>query len=174
MVIPTVFEGFLIGGYGFIEYFFIWWNCRKPLVDCNCRNKNTCPLDGKCLTDNIIYQASVTSQNGVEETYTGLTADKFKLRYANHKKSFTHENYSTDSTLSSYIWKLKSENINYSISWKIIDRGKPFSPIHGNCQLCTKEKYFIIFNPEISSLNSRNELGTACRHKPKLLLSNLK
>ena len=141
---------------------------------CNCRTKNNCPLDGECLTDNLVYGATVKSPNNVEETYTGLTSDTFKIRYANHKKSFNHENYSTESTLSTYLWKLKKETINYSLSWKIIDRGKPFSPIHGNCQLCTKEKYHIIFSPEISSLNKRNELGSACRHKSKLLLSNLK
>ena len=28
---------------------------------CNCRNKESCPLEGKCLTDNIIYQATVTT-----------------------------------------------------------------------------------------------------------------
>ena len=28
---------------------------------CNCRNRNNCPLDGKCLTPNIIYEAQITS-----------------------------------------------------------------------------------------------------------------
>ena len=27
---------------------------------CNCRNKKSCPLEGKFLSDNIIYQATVT------------------------------------------------------------------------------------------------------------------
>ena len=26
---------------------------------CNCRKKNNCPLDGKCLTPNIIYEAQI-------------------------------------------------------------------------------------------------------------------
>ena len=28
---------------------------------CNCRNRNNCPLDGKCLTPNIICEAQITS-----------------------------------------------------------------------------------------------------------------
>ena len=28
---------------------------------CNCRNKNNYPLDGKCLTPNIIYEVQITS-----------------------------------------------------------------------------------------------------------------
>ena len=141
---------------------------------CNCRKNRKCPLDGECLSKNIIYQATVKNKiNNVEENYLGLTGDPFKLRFGNHKKSFNHENYSTDSTLSSHIWKLKRENVDYDISWKIIDRGKPFSPITNICQLCTKEKYHIIFSPEKSSLNNRDELGTACRHKLKLLLQKI-
>ena len=141
---------------------------------CNCQKNNVCPLNGECLTNNIIYQATVRETNSnVEENYLGLTGDTFKLRYGNHKKSFKHENYSTESTLSSHIWKLKKENVDYDISWKIIDRGKPFSPVTNVCQLCTKEKYYLIFNPELCSLNNRDELGAACRHKRKLLLQNV-
>ena len=152
-------------------------NATKPLSTtkpCNCLKKNPCPLSGECLSTNVVYQATVNqTQTDIEENYVGLTADPFKLRFGNHKKSFKHENYSSESTLSSYIWKLKSENINYNISWKIIDRGKSFSPITNICQLCTKEKFHIIFHPELSSLNSRNELFSSCRHKMKQLLKNI-
>ena len=39
---------------------------------CNCRNKDLCPLQGKCLTTNVIYNAEVTS---LDKTmiYIGLT-----------------------------------------------------------------------------------------------------
>ena len=30
--------------------------------ECNCRKKDQCPLDGKCLTQNVVYQATVTTQ----------------------------------------------------------------------------------------------------------------
>ena len=28
---------------------------------CNCRNKNQCPIKNKCLTNNVIYKATVTT-----------------------------------------------------------------------------------------------------------------
>ena len=105
------------------------------------------------------------------ENYIGLTADTFKIRIGNHKKSFNHEQYKTESELSKHIWKLKEDNIGYKITWKIIDRGKSFNPVTKICQLCTKEKYYLIFKPEMCSLNSRNELGAHCRHKRGLLHS---
>ena len=36
-------------------------NTAETEESCNCRNKNNCPLDGKCLTPNIIYEAQITS-----------------------------------------------------------------------------------------------------------------
>ena len=46
---------------------------------CNCRNKSNCPLEEKCLTPKVIYQAYVT--NDVDEEYKfyyGLTETSFK------------------------------------------------------------------------------------------------
>ena len=63
---------------------------RSPEKTCNCRFKPACPLNGKCLTSNIIYQATVESDGG-SETYIGLTANEFKTRYRNHTTSFRHE-----------------------------------------------------------------------------------
>lgn len=51
---------------------------------CNCRVKPNCPLDEKCLMENIIYQATVESEEGSKETYIGLTGNTFKTRF--HKE----------------------------------------------------------------------------------------
>ena len=32
---------------------------------CNCRNKESCPLPGKCLTESVVYQATVTRQDNL-------------------------------------------------------------------------------------------------------------
>ena len=50
--------------------------------------------------------------------------------------------------LSSHIWELKNKNIDFQVTWTILDRAKPFSPVTQICNLCTKEKYFIIFEPD--------------------------
>ena len=43
--------------------------------------------------------------------------------------------------------------------WKVIDWGAPFTPVTGRCNLCTKEKFYILRKPEMASLNSRQEVG---------------
>ena len=140
-------------------------------VKCNCRNKAECPLPGKCLTPSLIYQAQVET-TASKESYIGLTANTFKSRYSGHKSSFNKINRRNETTLSKHIWDLKEKNENYQITWKVISQAQPFSQVSGLCELCTREKFLIVFKPELATLNSRNELLGSCRHKRKKLLMN--
>ena len=64
------------------------------------------PFENKCLTKGIIYQATVTSEEG-SETYIGLADTDFKSRFKNHKQAFKKQTYSTQTELSMYEWELK-------------------------------------------------------------------
>ena len=152
---------------------------------CNCRIKDSCPLEGKCLSDNLIYQATVTSipppQNQTPasqtdppqtHTYIGLASTTFKIRIGNHKKSFNHRRYGKETTLSRLVWELKDQGCEYDISWKMIERAQPFSPITGVCALCTTEKWYILFKPELATINKRDEINNHCFHKVPVLLDN--
>jgi len=140
---------------------------------CNCRIAEQCPIENKCLTKSIVYQATVTNNNtGKEETYIGLSENTFKTRYAQHKASFNNRNKSNSTRLSQYIWTLKDSNVPHTINWKIMSQCKPYSTNSKKCNLCIREKYFIICHPNLSSLNNRNELATECRHRKKHLLEN--
>ena len=50
---------------------------------CNCRNKDTCPLDGSCLKQCFIYKAEVHVDNDYKIYYGAVEGD-FKFRYNNH------------------------------------------------------------------------------------------
>ena len=119
---------------------------------CNCRNKNECPLPGKCKTPALIYQATVESGTA-SETYVGLSAPPFKERFYGHKGSFLHKKREKETSLSKHIWELKGKNIPYTLSWKLLSRAQPFSQVSGVCQLCTREKYFICYKSEICTMN---------------------
>ena len=140
---------------------------------CNCRNANQCPLGGECLLKSIVYQATVVTTNtGLTNTYVGLTESAFKTRYANHKASFTHRNKKNSTELSKYIWQLKDSGSDFSITWKVLKRTKSYSNSTNSCSLCNWEKYFIITKPTLATLNKRNELVSACRHRAKYSLKN--
>ena len=145
----------------------------KDNKTCKCRQKDACPLDGNCLQPSVIYQATVTSKdNPTPETYIGLTENEFKTRYRNHIASFRHTRSRNSTELSKHIWNLKDNNIDYSISWRILSSTKAYNSASKQCNLCLKEKLLIICRPDISTLNKRNELVSSCRHRNKALLRN--
>ena len=145
---------------------------------CNCM-RIPCPMpgQGKCRSKNAVYQAIVTVaprpevQGEVEEvhTYVGATHD-FKERYYGHRSSFNLEASRTSTTLSKFVWKMKDEGRQYSIKWRIIDRGAAYRPAAKRCNLCLKEKYWIIFHPEMASLNDHSEIWRPCMHRHSTFL----
>ena len=55
---------------------------------CNCRQKSSCPLDGKCLTKCVVHKATVTeTTSNNQETYIGLTENEFKTRFNNNNNN---------------------------------------------------------------------------------------
>ncbi len=63
---------------------------KLPRETRNCRKSQDCPVNGPCLNESVIYQATVKTDNGEpEQTYVGLTANSFKTRYAHTKRETT-------------------------------------------------------------------------------------
>ena len=135
---------------------------------CNCKNRPKCPLQGNCVKENVVYQATVATEK-TTETYVGL-ASNFKERYRNHQTSFKHRSKRNETELSKYIWDLKDRQKSFDVNWRILRSCQPYSNVSRKCNLCLQEKYFIIFRKDLSSLNKRNELASSCRHRNRLSL----
>ena len=94
---------------------------KNKQVGCNCRIKNSCPLDNKCLTWQLVYQVDVTNNLDDEyKFYLGLVETTFKERYTNHKSSFNNENSKNSAELSKHVCSLRGDNKILSIKWKIV------------------------------------------------------
>ena len=89
---------------------------------CNCINKEKCLLQEKGLTNNIMYKATVTSNQDTyqHKIYYGITETKFKQRYANHIKSLRHGKYQINNELSNELWSIKNNNNTPNIAWEIL------------------------------------------------------
>ena len=115
------------------------------------------PDKGSCLPE-----ATVKSNNRTE-TYVGITSTEFKTRWRKHQVSFTNEKRKSDTELSKHLWQLKSKQENFY--------DKMENPnITKRCNLCLTEKFFIITQPHLATLNKRNELISTSRHKRKYIL----
>ena len=148
---------------------------NQDVPACNCIVKNQCPLNGECLAENTIYEATIsidddTNDDNVPMKYIGLAETTFKKRFSNHKKSFNHERYENETELSKQYWKFKRQNKNPTVSWKIVRRTGGFQRASMKCNLCLNEKL------EIATkfgdiMNSKSELISKCRHVNKHTLA---
>ena len=84
----------------------------------NCRNKENCPLNGKCSQTCILYKADIIT-NKNSHIYYGESDGEFKSRYNNHSNSFRHRYHEQDAELSNYIWKLQGNCINFNVKWSV-------------------------------------------------------
>ena len=140
--------------------------------NCNCRGGTTkCPMeDARCKDASVLYQATVEEEGKPDQTYTGVAATSWKIRYGNHKSNFTHSAQRVKSSLAGHIWKLKDEGRQYALKWRTLARLPTYNPSTNSCRLCLCEKYTIMFKPELASLNQRDEFFTHCRHREAKLL----
>jgi len=75
---------------------------ENPAWTCNCRRGTKCPLNGECLKNCIVYQATFKSENK-QATYFGFCATTFKARYNNHTLLFRHQQKSASTDLSKHV-----------------------------------------------------------------------
>ena len=139
----------------------------------NCRQNNSCPLGGKCLSKCAVYKATVTeTTSNNHERYIGLTEKEFRTRFNLHKSFFKLEHKRTSKTLSEHVWKLKNKNINFNIKWEVVKKVKPFAPSDKVCKLCLQEKLSILRSAPSLNKKKKNEFFGHCIHRKRFLVCN--
>ena len=141
---------------------------------CNWINSQKCPpLQQKCLTNNIVYKATVTSNqdNYQHKIHYGITETKFKQRFANHIKSFRHEKHQSNTELSNELWSIRNNNCTPNIVWEILQKYQTYNPNTKRCSLCLNEKLEIASYKGHNLLNKRSEIINKCRHRNKFALA---
>ena len=135
---------------------------------CNCRDRTKCPVKNKCLTESVIYKASIESAE-----YIGLTENEFKIRYTQHMSSFRNPLTKRSTTLAAHV---REHSLDSSkIKWEIIAQCHPYQAGQSTCNLCLSEKLHILKNINSpKSLNKRSDIGNKCTlHKKKHFLDRI-
>ena len=90
-------------------------NPRTTSFGCNCGEKESSPLNGECLTSQLVYRATVNNAvNKDIKKYTGLADTTFKEKHNNHKRDCKHQKYCNCTELAKYVWEL--------IKWEILSK----------------------------------------------------
>ena len=145
----------------------------SPKPHCNCRVKESSPLNGDCLQSSVAYGCKITSSNTAEDSphYTGLTGNTFKGSLYEHKNSFKYETKKNSTELSNYVWDKKKDKREIPFKWYIKEKAKGYSPVTKRCMLYLSEKFHILFSKE-RLLNKQNKIISKLRHENKHKLSN--
>ena len=117
---------------------------QEQELPCNCDfvrlEIEECPLDGRCRAEkDVVYSAKVTRlDDNTSETYAGMHKGDFKGRWYGHRSNIKKRGERNKTKLATHIWSLKDQRppVEYTIKWKITDKGKPFNPVTGVCSHC--------------------------------------
>ena len=140
-----------------------------PLTMCSCprAKKSECPLDGQCLTKNMVYKATVSCPGKPDMHYYGLATTTFKERYNGHNSDFRLAHARKKTALAKHIWQLKDSNQNFSVKWSIFRKCAPYMCGSRKCDLCLTEKAAIILADPRTLINEKSEILSGCRHRAK-------
>ena len=134
---------------------------------CNCISKNTCHLNENCLLENILFVATITCDKNPEKprNYKGICVNRFKKRYADHKRSFNTNRYKNETKISVDHWNLIAGNCNAKVTWAVKHKFSEYNPQVNRCSLGLNEKIEILEGKGSSLLNKNSEVTSNCRHR---------
>ena len=88
-----------------------------------------------------------------------------KRRWGKHKGTLKDKNTEGGCTMSTYFHEEKEAARNPIVKFKYLETNiRTFNSVTKDCRLCLREKFNIIFNPQLASLNERTEVFAHCRH----------
>ena len=108
---------------------------------CNCSNKDSCLLNSKCLQENVVYKATITTQNKIKE-YIGSTGGLFKKNWYTHNSDIRNKKYNV-TELSKKIWNSKNSKIRYELKWNIMHNIGELNNVGKICNLEKLRKHLL-------------------------------
>ena len=142
---------------------------KEPVTEsttCNCSDRDLCPVNGNCLSANVVYKATVITSKE-ERDYIGSTGREFKKRFKEHMYAIGNEEAGGQTTLSNFVHDKTAQGENPSIHWKILHKRRVPNRPQKICTTCNLEKIEIAATKRKRALNERSELTGKCRHYPK-------
>ena len=57
-------------------------NNNSKKIECNCKYRSDCPMNGLCNLDNVVYQAIIYPKEDINDrkSYIGISSTKWKIR----------------------------------------------------------------------------------------------
>ena len=92
--------------------------------------------------------------------------------FQNRHNQMSHWNRAVKAHLAD--WQLQDAELEYTISWDIMQKAAPYKCGTRRCNLCLTEKMVIATADPVSMLNKRAEIVSTCRHRAKFRFASSK
>ena len=117
-------------------------NINNKKIECNCKSRSDCPMNGLCNLDNVVNQDIIYPKEDISDKKydIGVSSTNYKIRYGSHKFSFSHEHKKNQTALSKHYWGLKNRELTPDIQWSILKRSSTSKSFDSRCNLCLEEK----------------------------------
>ena len=112
----------------------------KDLI--NCRIKESCPLNGKCLHQCMVYKAEVSTNTTYKEYY-GASEGEFQSRHNIYTQSFRNISHINETELYKYLSTLKTNWTDYHLKWTVEPYASGYKCGTRRCDSCLTEKMII-------------------------------
>ena len=107
-----------------------------------------------------------TGSSNLRESFENRFVCISPVKNPKHKKALSDRYADGQTTLSRHVWEQRDKGKDPVVAWKYLEKNVPdFNPVSGLCKLCTREKFQIVLNPSVATLNHRTEMFASCRHK---------
>ena len=100
-----------------------------------------------------------------------MSAPPLRLRVATHYQSFKSDKNQTE--LSCKVKELLKNNIRHTLTFRVIENRKSYTPETKKCNLCTSESYHIMYSKLENLINSKCEITAKCRHRARFKIGNM-
>ena len=160
---------------------------------CNCRNKESCPLNGYSNISATSHKATVkqtplapspssavsnlsamiANTNNIK-THCGYCEPHFKARYNNHTHPFRNSRKANSTELSKFYWNSINNGYQPRIEWSVHSKSFPYRCGSGRCHLWLCDKFVILTKNSNRMLNKRFKIISKFRHRNKFILRNFK
>ena len=144
----------------------------KPVSNCNCKSKSNCLLNGKCLTECLVYKPIFATSNKSFAS-SGIYEWEQKASYINHTKSLRNYECMSETELSKQVGDSKDNDFDKNLSWTMHRKASPFKFGSEICELCLFVDSLWIHYSCWSRLfiKQKNELLSKSCHKDESFVS---
>ena len=146
---------------------------QSTLETCNCLKKEDYRMNGLCLTDCLLYYATIICD---KENYSKLCKGTWETTFKKHQETTKSPTFQPTKAIPNFLTNialLKQSSLTQKYLGKSKGNASPTILFPEDCNLCLNEKLEILDDEDQKLLNKQSEIISHCCHQNNFKLKFL-